>query len=114
MTPETEQPVHACVCGALDERELLAVWHHRASPIFRRMAAHAKRVNIDELTVTIRLIQQLSRGEDVALAPAHAHHSHHLKDCPAAPRNRGRAYEPANPADLVARARRPVPTWKMR
>lgn len=102
------------MCCALDERELLAVWHHRATPIFRRMAMHARHVNVDRLALTLRLAQQLSRGEANAMRPEYAHHSHHLKDCPAAARNRGRIYTPPAPLELVERAKQPIPAWRLR
>ncbi len=110
----TEQPVHACMCCALDERELLAVWHHRATPIFRRAAMRARRVDVDRLAGTLLLVQQLSRGEPEALKPVHAHRSHHLKDCPAAARNRGRVFTPPAPLELVEQARRTIPVWRLR
>ena len=78
-----------CTCMQFSPFEHLRLWQQRAEPVSHRLVHHGHGVSTDRLDETIRLILKMETGHPDCFAPENAHRSHHLPDCPAAPRNQG-------------------------
>jgi hypothetical protein len=82
--------------------ELLQRWQVRVIPIVTRMEMHCHAVDSDRLDATVALIMRMETGHDDCFSAENAHRSHHLPDCPWAPRNRGPKAPPEQAAATKA------------
>jgi hypothetical protein len=78
-----------CICMRFCKRELIAAWSKRATPILVRLARRG-RFSPKRIERVFGLLSDLSAGSEKAYAPENAYASHHLKHCPAHPRNRNK------------------------
>jgi hypothetical protein len=77
--------VTSCLCVRYAPSEHLKLWLARATPTLRRQMCHGH-YKPQEVARTVRLVLVAELGNPDR--PADLHRSHHLLDCPAAPRNR--------------------------
>ncbi len=82
--------------------EHLTRWQARVLPVVTRMAMRGRAPDSDELDKTVALILVMERGAPECFAAENRHRSHHLPDCPWAPRNRGPRPSPEQAAATKA------------